>query len=705
MKTTCVLYEETRRGRTSLSMAFDAARMLGNNAVRVIVLSDAGDGKPDAARDEEVRRRVSADVTEYAQGLPFEVVTCAPGSQPCYPNDGIVISTRDLGRRPFDVLMPAHEVALEERGFGPLLVPFSDGETGLVAASAAFELVRNWRAKPGINPPEVIFYHTTWADPAAISDNALDHMCPEAIRVMLAIEKAASEAGVPYRIIVEKHDDVVQGVVEIAQATDTVLIVMARGAQIVQGSYVDRTLAQSPIPVYVAGTNTASAGKPASAEQEQAFREARRELQRNEAAKPEIPWWRRLADLPVLRNPLVVTGIVAFLYTIKAAAKIGIGGWINSPTITGDGFHNIADVLECVAIGVVVFIAARSATESYPYGRKNMEWFTSLAIGIGLCLAAGKFMIDCVIGLLSFLPSLDAAVRSVINLPALELVHIDGSNFGWVVALTLGSFALSQALSRYQIIVGKRTGHASLIANGEETASDGLIEAVTLVGVVMQFLTGWRVLEYILGLLVAVMILRTARELFVSGARVLLQHSLGREHESHIASACLSVQGVSGVHGLKTFQVGHTAVVMVTCESLCDAVGMTYVKTAVEAAITKYLLAEDSDFKGADVHVKMQRPDPRRHREGYAITLDAAGATLASSLERATHLAVCDIEHDDIVRSKVIPLAGADLAGILAEKRVQAVHVFGAGERVRGLATVPVITAKAYTLSTLGLRV
>ncbi len=708
MKHVCVVYEETRTGLTSLRMALDAARLFcSHSPLQVFVATDEstlqllGDEKHATANSvlvERVRQRVA----EFAGTQLFEVRTYATNSRPEFANNSLLVG-RGIDDRNFDTLMPANEFALEARRVGPILIPFSDGGTGLVAAAAGIELALKWRECRTLtdDTAEVIFYHTTWPDSTGRSPHAVDQMCNDAKRVMLSVQKAAQDKGVRYKTIVETHDDVVQGVVEKAQQTGAVLILMARGALIRQGSYVNRTVLQSPIPVFIAKTGLHPVAARAGDSEVATFEAGRSQQLLLESIEPHVPWYRRLIELPLLRNPLFVTGVVVVLYMLKAAAKIAVGTWIHSPTITGDGFHNVADVLEAVAIGAVLVIAARNSGGRYPYGRKNMEWFTSLLIGLMLFVAAGKFIVDCVIGLISFVPAIDEFVRAGFpGLPVHESVHIDGNSFPWVLAVTISSFLMSLVLSRYQILVGKRTGHASLVANGEEAKSDGWIEAVTVIGVVAQFTTGFRVIEYVLGLLVAALIIRTAKDLFLAGWRVLLQHSIGVEHEAAISQACLRISDVEGVPELKTFQVGHTAVVMVTCQSLSESHGMTYVKQAVESAIRSYVLAEGSDFKGCDIHVKMQRPDPRRHRVGYGLALGSAGqVVLARRLSDATHVAVCDVEHGDIVRSKVLPLSDNAVA-LMKEKRMQTLYLF------EPPANQPAMqAATAYVLATLGLTV
>lgn len=66
-----------------------------------------------------------------------------------------------------------------------------------------------------------------------------------------------------------------------------------------------------------------------------------------------------------LTNPFVVMWLVVSMYLVKAICKIGLGSQINSPMIAGDGFHNLADILEALAVIAVIWVAKRPVTNDY----------------------------------------------------------------------------------------------------------------------------------------------------------------------------------------------------------------------------------------------------------------------------------------------------------------------------------------------------
>lgn len=407
-----------------------------------------------------------------------------------------------------------------------------------------------------------------------------------------------------------------------------------------------------------------------------------------------------------LTNPFGVMSLVILMYVVKATLKITVGHQINSPMIEGDGYHNLADILEALAVIVVIWVAKRPASSDYPFGKKNVEFFTSLAIGGALLVMAVQFALKSVVGLLSLAPSIDQTVRAVLPLPVHEPLLMSTSTLPWVLALTIGSVILSLVVSRYQIAMGKRGGHASMIADGKETASDGRIEIITVIGVVGEYLFNAPWLEYPLGLVVAFAIAHTGYELFQGGLRVLLQHSIGQEHEEEITKRCLAVAGVNKVESLKTFQIGSTAVCILTITTEHRTGTISHLKYGIEYHIKQYLL--ENGFSDCELNVKFEKPEPARHRIAYAVVENACsdGAAIsfavAPSVAAATHIVVCDLENGMVVRTKQEEKP-ADLASFLDKKRVLRLYLFTPEPPQLPGSSVKVLSSTSYQAALLGL--
>lgn len=377
--------------------------------------------------------------------------------------------------------------------------------------------------------------------------------------------------------------------------------------------------------------------------------------------------------LSLFTTPYGVMALVVLMYLLKAALKITVGREINSPMIEGDGFHNVADILEALAVIVVIWVAKRPASSSYPFGQKNVEFFSSLAIGAALLYMAVQFAIKSAVGLLALAPELDAAARAIITLPEHQPLVMSASALPWVLSVTAGSIILSLAVSRYQIAVGKKNGHASMVADGEETASDGRIEIITLVGVIGEYVFNAPWLEYPLGLVVAFAIAHTGWELFKTGGQALLQHSIGKEHEGELERICHSVPGVAAVSSLKTFQIGSTAVAIITIETQHRTGTIAMLKSGLEHHLRHYLL--EAGFKDCELNLRFEKPEPARHRIAYGIVEASGQFAVAPSIESSTHIVVCDLENGMVVRTKQEEKP-ADVLAFLNAKRVVKLYLF-----------------------------
>ena len=401
------------------------------------------------------------------------------------------------------------------------------------------------------------------------------------------------------------------------------------------------------------------------------------------------------------RSPYRVMAVVLAMYVVKTAVKLSIGRALRSPMITSDGAHNAADIFEALLVIVAVFVARMPPNERYPFGRKNIESIARTLIGAGLFLTALHFAAVSLAGLLSYLPSFDARVRTILPLPAHEPLRMDPALLPWVLGVTIGSIALSFAVGRYEVQTGKASGHASMEADGQETLGDGKIEAVILLGVVLEhvFHAAW--LEYPFGLGVAFIVGRTGVDLFMDGWHALLQHSIGKEHEDEIRRACRATYGVREVEEVKTFRVGSQIVCNI---KICTAFDASHrdLKHALKVRVSACLKELSEDL---GLYFRFSRPDAAIRRVAYAAVSDGKAIAVAPSLEAASGFLVCDLDGEEVVRWSLEPLPSdchGDLVAWLEGKRVDTVYLFGdrPSTQERGIvfAGVP-----SYSLGTLGL--
>lgn len=700
-----VVFSDTPEGATALTFAANLNRSAGSGKLAVYVGVDAAcrqiaqaQSEKNADLEQHLRVLTHVQTLTDLSGAEVEVVDYDPAVKIVFPTHMVIVShdlVADLCDR--NVLTPYDEASLDARGEGPFIIPFGDGDSGLDAASVGLPLA----VKLGRS---VVFYHTTWRSGVDSSD-ARDHLCPEAEDNLTELEAAAQLLGVQFKTRLEMAPDVAEGILHTAASESASLIVLARGRKTKVGSYVNQVLEQSPIPTMVAATSTARPRKnlnPNPAKSRVKPKSAERPAE--ESGAPS----RFNAALAFIGkhagNPIFVMGVVALMYIVKAVVKISLGTTINSPMLTGDGLHNIADIFEALAVIAVIKISMRPPSERYAYGRKNIEFVSAGAVGLGLIGMALLFTVKSVTGILHEFPSIDAAVRAFLPLPTHEPLIMSAAHFPWVVAVTAGSVILSLFVSRYQIRVGKKTGHDSLIADGQETASDGRIEMVALVGVLAEYFFHAPWLEYPLGILIAVLIFRTGKELWLKAWHVLLQHTIGVEHDQEIRRTLSTTHGVATTESVKTFQVGRIAVCHLTVTTRRTANTVTHIKYAIERAVEKYVLAQD--FHKVETHINFQPPSADRHRQAVAIIRSGGRITVAPTIEAATSILIMDFEFGRVIRVTEEDPQGNPLS-LLAVKRVCSVRQFADTSaletQLQGLG-IQLLPAVSYLPAALGLN-
>jgi hypothetical protein len=253
--TVCAVYRHTPDGHTALKYAADLFRRLGSGKLLVCMyageerqralIADLLNGEPEARH-----RACIMDAVVKATGLSLEQVEVAEVNELAGLPARTILVDHDGVAADVSTLVPFDESAFDARGTGSIMIPFGTDESAMRAASMGIELA----AKLG---RKILFYHTTWPNKDVAAAEPHKHMCARAVSTGERLAAAATVAGVEHRTVVETALDVVLGTLRCAVRENVSLIVMAREPKIIRGSYVDRTLAQSMVPMLVVSAESA----------------------------------------------------------------------------------------------------------------------------------------------------------------------------------------------------------------------------------------------------------------------------------------------------------------------------------------------------------------------------------------------------------------------------------------------------------------
>ncbi len=232
-------------------------------------------------------------------------------------------------------------------------------------------------------------------------------------------------------------------------------------------------------------------------------------------------------------RPAVVAAVVSALL---AVAKLGAFWVTGSASLLATALDSLVDVLISSVNALVIRAAGAPADEGHPFGHGKLEHlaalFQSLVIG-ALGVAAGWQGWQRIEG------------GEPLQQPILGL--------GVAAVSTVVAILLALHLTR----AAKASRSPALSADAAHYTSDWVMNAGALVAILGEMWLGTRLIDAAVALLVAVLILRTALQLFVDSASALLDRGLGKDEVHSVHEVLRSFQGrIHGYHDLMTRRSG-----------------------------------------------------------------------------------------------------------------------------------------------------
>ena len=256
---------------------------------------------------------------------------------------------------------------------------------------------------------------------------------------------------------------------------------------------------------------------------------------------------------------LWVMAVVGVVYAVKILCKIVVGMIAGSEMLLADGFHNFGDLADVVVIITAMTLARRRPNSRFPLGYMNIESLGSLVIGIMLGVLSLRMFLVAGAGTVALFHVAWAG-------KILSFVHhtestLDPSRMPLLIAITLGSTAVSIVMSKFEIRAGKRLGSQLMVDDGKETKSDAWVEGLTFLGIMANFLTHSVAPELIVVAFLGYKLFVTSREVIVPALDTLLLRRIDDAHEEGIWEIARK-SGVLNVASVRTMRVGrHMAVI------------------------------------------------------------------------------------------------------------------------------------------------
>ena len=229
-----------------------------------------------------------------------------------------------------------------------------------------------------------------------------------------------------------------------------------------------------------------------------------------------------------------VLSIAAAVFTI--GLKLGAYYLTGSVGLFSDAAESVVNLVAAVAALWALTLAVRPPDEEHAFGHNKAEYFSSGLESALIIIAAAWIGVT--------------AWGRLMDPQPLE-------NVGLGLSITLCAAALNGVVALVLLRAGRRLRSITLRADAQHLLTDVWTSVGVVLGVVMVQLTGWLVLDPLIGLVVAANIVWTGFRLLRDTAQGLLDRALPPE-EQELISGVLSRYENQGIrfHALRTRAAG-----------------------------------------------------------------------------------------------------------------------------------------------------
>ena len=214
--------------------------------------------------------------------------------------------------------------------------------------------------------------------------------------------------------------------------------------------------------------------------------------------------------------------------------KLVFGLMCGSVALVADAIHSLGDIVVSVVLMFSLAYSAKKADKDHHFGHGKIEFIGASIIGVGMVLVAT----------LIILFSITAAMAGGLEMP--DRVAI-------LVALV--SIGGNYLMYKHSLCAGQQANSAVMIANAYENRADVLSSAAALIGIIGAQM-GYLYLDPLAAVVIGALILHSAIKIIIEGARGLADYGVRPEVVADISAAVTDIDGVMGIHSLRTRWVG-----------------------------------------------------------------------------------------------------------------------------------------------------
>ena len=231
----------------------------------------------------------------------------------------------------------------------------------------------------------------------------------------------------------------------------------------------------------------------------------------------------------------LASGVGMACNLLLCLGKLLAGTLFGSIAIMADALNNLSDASSNVVSLIGFRLAAKAPDAEHPYGHARYEYLAGLVVSVTI-LGIGFSLLK------------ESVVKAFHPTPVV---------FSWLsVGVLAASILVKLWMSGFNRAVGKKINSETLMATAADSRNDVLTTGAVLLSTILCSLTGYGIIDGIMGVGVAAFILWSGWGLVMDTLSPLLGESPSPELVEHIERTVMSYPGVLGVHDLMVHDYG-----------------------------------------------------------------------------------------------------------------------------------------------------
>lgn len=249
--------------------------------------------------------------------------------------------------------------------------------------------------------------------------------------------------------------------------------------------------------------------------------------------------YQSISDPEVRKNYGTLASVVGIIINLLLAIfKLLCGILAHSVAIMADAFNNLSDSGTSVITLISFKISSRPADKEHPFGHARMEYIASMIVSFVIMLVGAELLLDSGKTLLGLSEGKETVVTTI------------------TIIILAASIVVKLLLALFYRSIGKTIDSTVVLAAAADSFSDSFSTLAVLVSSIIIKLTGWHIVDAIVGVLVSIPIIVAGLKILNETKDILLGEGPVDETVSNIERIIAEFPDIIGTHDLMVHNYG-----------------------------------------------------------------------------------------------------------------------------------------------------